>query len=111
MPNVSKINVQGGSYTIKTASALVTYDNTDSGLSSDNVQDAINEVAGKKLTATLTAGTTSLTFTDSSILATSLISVFTEGGLLFNSISTAVGSVVLTFDEQATDVAVAIIVR
>lgn len=76
-----------------------------------SVVGAINEVAGKKLTATLTAGSTSLTFTDSSILATSLISVFTEGGLLFNSISTAVGSVVLTFDEQASDVAVAIIVR
>lgn len=75
------------------------------------VVGAINEVAGKKLTATLTAGTTSVTFTDSSILATSLIFVFTEGGLLYNSITTAVGSVVLTFDEQASNVAVAIIVR
>ena len=72
---------------------------------------AINEVAGKKLPATLTAGSTSLTFTDSAITADSLISVFTEGGLLYNSITTAVGSVDLTFDEQATDVAVAILVR
>ena len=72
---------------------------------------AINEVAGKKLPATLTAGSTSLTFTDSAITADSLISVFTEGGLLYNSITTAVGSVVLTFDEQATDVAVVVIVR
>ena len=111
MPNVSKINVQGGSYSIKTQSALVTYDNTDSGLSSDNVQDAIDEVAGKKLPATLTAGSTLLTFTDSAIKADSLISVYTEGGLLYNSITTTVGSVVLTFDEQATDVAVVVIVR
>lgn len=72
---------------------------------------AINEVAGKKLPATLTAGSTSLTFTDSAITADSLIFVFTEGGLLYNSITTAVGSVVLTFDEQATDVDVAILVR
>ena len=72
---------------------------------------AINEVAGKKLPATLTAGSTSLTFTDSAIKADSLISVYTEGGLLYNSITTAVGSVVLTFDEQATDVAVVLIVR
>jgi len=72
---------------------------------------AINEVAGKKLPATLTAGSTSLTFTDSSITADSLISVYTEGGLLYNSITTTVGSVVLTFDEQATDVAVVLIVR
>ena len=76
-----------------------------------SVVGAINEVAGKELSATLTAGSTSLTFTDSSILADSLIFVFAEGGLLYNSISTAVGSVVLTFDEQATDVAVVLIVR
>lgn len=76
-----------------------------------SVVGAINETAGKKLPATLTAGSTSLTFTDSSITADSLISVYTEGGLLYNSITTTVGSVVLTFDEQATDVAVAILVR
>ena len=76
-----------------------------------SVVGAINEVAGKKLSATLTAGSTSLTFTDSAIKADSLISVYTEGGLLYNSITTAVGSVVLTFDEQATDVAVVLIVR
>lgn len=72
---------------------------------------AINEVAGKKLSNTLTAGSTTLTFTDSAITADSLILVFTEGGLLYNSITTAVGSVVLTFDEQASDVAVVLIVR
>ena len=76
-----------------------------------SVVGAINEVAGKKLSATLTAGSTSLTFTDSSIVDTSLIYVFTEGGLLYNSITTAVGSVVLTFDEQASDVDVVLIVR
>lgn len=76
-----------------------------------SVVGAINEVAGKELSATLTAGSTSLTFTDSAIVADSLIFVFAEGGLLYNSITTAVGSVVLTFDEQATDVAVAILVR
>lgn len=75
------------------------------------VVGAINEVAGKKLSATLVAGTTSVAIIDSAITATSLISVFTEGGLLFNSITTSVGSVVLTFDEQASDVAVVLIVR
>ena len=76
-----------------------------------SVVGAINEVAGKELPATLTAGSTSLTFTDSAIKANSRISVYAEGGLLYNSIATAVGSVVLTFDEQATDVAVVLIVR
>lgn len=76
-----------------------------------SVVGAINEVAGKKLSDTLTAGSTSLTFTDSAIVDPSLILVFAEGGLLYNSITTTVGSVVLTFDEQATDVAVTILVR
>lgn len=86
---------------------------TYSGLNttSKSVVGAINEVAGKKLSATLVAGTNSLAIIDSAITADSLISVFTEGGLLYNSITTAVGSVVLTFDEQATDVAVVLIVR
>ena len=89
---------------------LQTYSGLDR-TTAKSVVGAINEVAGKKLSATLTAGSTSLTFTDSAITANSLISVYTEGGLLYNSITTAVGSVVLTFDEQATDVAVVLIVR
>ena len=58
------------------------------------------------VTGVLTAGSTSVTISDASILATSTIQVFTDPALLYNSITVAVGSVTLTFDEQQSDVSV-----
>lgn len=58
------------------------------------------------VTGVLTAGNTSVTISDASILATSTIQVFTDPALLYNSITVAVGSVTLTFDEQQSDVSV-----
>lgn len=68
-----------------------------------------NQIAGAPwtdVTGVLTAGSTSVTISDASILATSTIQVFTDPALLYNSITVAVGSVTLTFDEQQSDVAV-----
>lgn len=62
-----------------------------------------------KLTQTLTAGSTTLTFTDNRILADSLISVFSE--IYYTSKTQSAGSVVLTFPVQATDMDVKILVR
>lgn len=62
-----------------------------------------------KLTQTLTAGSTTLTFTDNRILADSLISVFSEA--YYISKTQSAGSVVLTFPVQATDMDVKILVR
>lgn len=103
---------------------VVSYDNTDSGLSADNVQDAIDEVVSmipsgptgsyaKKPTVvsgTLTAGQTSVTLSDASIVATSLIDIYTADGTPFTGITQAVGSVVVTFDAQASDLAVSAVV-
>lgn len=118
MPNVSKINVQGGSYTIKTSSALVTYDNTDSGLSSDNVQDAIDEVkslistGGVTLTETLTAGSTSVTFTDVSITDSAMYDFYTDvWGVNPTSVSVTNGQLSLTFDSQSSDVSVKVVIK
>ena len=97
---------------------VVSYDNTDSGLTATNVQDAIDEIvssipgAGYTLVAgTLTAGQTSVTLSDVSILASSYIDVYTDGGVPYVSAVQSVGSVVLTFDEQASNLAVAVVVR
>lgn len=97
---------------------VVSYDNTSSGLSADNVQDALDEIvsaipgAGYTLvTGTLTAGQTSVTLSDASILASSYIDVYTDGGIPYVSAVQSVGSVVLTFDEQASNLAVAVVVR
>lgn len=68
-----------------------------------------NQITGSPwtdITEVLTAGSTSITISDASILATSTIQVFTDPALLYNSITVAVGSVTLTFDEQQSDVSV-----
>ena len=72
---------------------------------------AINEVRGTILSSTLTAGSTSLTFTDASILADSMLAVYTSPEIFYNTLTASVGSVVLTFDAQAADVGVKLEVR
>ena len=96
----------------------VTYSNTVSGLSATNVQDAIDEVVAALPSAgavelqsgTLTAGQTSvvLTFAEQAISATSLVDVYVEDGVNFTAIATSSTTVTLTFEEQASDLVVAV---
>ena len=60
------------------------------------------------LFGTLTAGQTTLTFTDSAITATSLIEVFAEPDIWCTDRQQSIGSVVLTFPVQSVDVAVTV---
>ena len=71
-----------------------------------SIVGAINEVRGTKLSSTLTAGQTSLTFSDASITTTSEIAVSTTNGIWYSSITVSTGSAVLTFPEQASDITV-----
>lgn len=96
----------------------VSYDNTDSGLSATDVQSAIDELADAIPSAaavetqrgTLTAGQTSvvLTFANQTIGANSLIDVYVDGGLAYDSIATTSTTVTLTFAAQSSDVPVAV---
>ena len=63
---------------------------------------------GLVISQTLTAGQTSITFTNAAILATSFISVASEAWYTANVQTT--GSVTLTFPEQASDMLVQIMV-
>ena len=63
---------------------------------------------GLVISQTLTAGQTSITFTNAAILATSFISVASEAW--YESVSQSAGSVTLTFPEQSTDMLVQIMV-
>lgn len=101
----------------------VTYDNTDSGLTATNVQDAIDEVvaaipsvvsSSEVQTGTLTAGQTSvvLTFTEQTIGADTLIDVYTgEYGVNPDSVAYTASTVTLTFTAQASNLAVAVKVQ
>lgn len=56
--------------------------------------------------STLSAGSTSITLSHSSITTSSTIQVFTDLGIDYNSITVATGSVTLTFDAQVSDMSV-----
>ena len=92
------------------------YDNSTSGLSATNVQGAIDELKsenGFSLTSTLTAGQTSLTFTDARITENSILSaVYTSiFGVSVSSAEVANGSLTLTFKEQTENITVKVVIK
>ena len=118
---VAAINeILGGGGGIISAS-VVSYNNTVSGLSASNVQNAIDEVVSllpvsnsEKKSNILTAGSTSIqiTFTDQTIGASTLIDVYTSiYGVNPLTVSTTTNAVVLTFDAQAADMNVVVVVN
>jgi hypothetical protein len=68
---------------------------------------------GKELTATLTAGSTTLTFTDASITSDTIVdNVLTSVyGVIPEDMTISNGSLTLTFDAQATDIGVKVVIR
>ena len=91
----------------------VKYDNTDSGMTATNVQDAIDELAQANAvevqSGTLTAGQTSVTLTFvKTIGATSRISVFDSLDVPYSSYTTTSNSITLVFGAQASDMVVSV---
>ena len=110
--------LESGDIPVAVSAENVSYDNTVSGLTADNVQAAIDELVASIPSAgaveiqsgTLTAGQTSvtLTFAEQTVGSTSLIDVYVEDGLNYSTIATTSTTVTLTFPVQASDVAVAV---
>lgn len=87
----------------------VSYDNSGSGLTATNVQDAIDEVDGAvdtlkasvntELTASLSVGATSVTFTDPKITNTAKLLLFFENmAVSYTGVTTGTNTVTYTFD-------------
>ena len=72
------------------------------------VPSADDAGGGLVISQTLTAGQTTITFSNAAILATSFISVASEAW--YESVSQTTGSVTLTFPAQSTDMLVQIMV-
>ena len=102
----------------------VSYDNTDSGLTADDVQSAIDEIqaeidalpSGATVEiqrGTLTAGQTSVALQFSAnIGATDLVDIYTDTyGVNPTAVSIATNTITLTFGAQANNVAVAVKVQ
>jgi len=113
-PLVSQLS-SGGVVT----AAGVSFDNTTSGMSATNVQDAIDELAGagagtEVVRGTLAAGSTSvvLTTTSVNIEANTLIDYYTDDfDVAPTDISVSGNAVTFTFESQASNVAVAMVVK
>lgn len=74
--------------------------------------EEIASASGKELTSTLTAGQTTLTFTDSAITANSTIDVYTSVyGVNPNDMTVSSGSLTLTFDAQSSAVGVKVVIK
>lgn len=131
--NVTYVNTQSGlaSTTVQGAideladsssstisASSVVYSNTSSGLSATNAQAAIDEISGKQtdvIASTLSAGATTVSFSDARITVDSIIEpyVYFGNGTDVNIIAPSVvnvtsGSCVLTFDAQDADTVVGI---
>lgn len=74
------------------------------------ITDLYDRGLGTVLLKTLTAGSTTLTFTDGSIQSDSVIDIYTSSGVAYDSISTSTGSITLTYTAQASDVQVKVLV-
>ena len=96
------------------AASDVAYDNTGSGLTATDVQDAIDEISGEvdalkdtvgtELTASLSAGATSVTFTDAAITATAKLLLFFDDVFIpFTGVTAGVGTVTYTFEALAAN--------
>lgn len=110
--------LESGEIIVQTDASDVSYDNTTSGLTADDVQEALDEIvaalpaagAVELQSGTLTTGQTSvvLTFAEQTIGSTSLIDVYVEDGINYTAIATTSTTVTLTFEAQASDKAVAV---
>jgi hypothetical protein len=77
------------------------------------LKEEIASARGKELTSTLTAGSTSLTFTDAGITSDTIVdNVLTSVyGVIPEDMTISNGSLTLTFEEQATDIGVKVVIR
>ena len=116
---VAAINEAAGGSGSSVVASAVSYDNTASGLTADDVQEAIDELAAAMPStsavevqrATLTAGQTTkfLTFSSLTIGANTLIDIYTDDYDVAPTAVSISGQVVtLTFEAQASNVNVAV---
>ena len=79
---------------------------------SKNIVGSINEVKGTEITGTLTAGNTSITLQNAAITTTSTIDIYTDVfGISPESVSVATGEITITFEEQASDLGVKVVIK
>lgn len=112
--NSSVLTVFAGGAAGNIDASDVDYDNTGSGLTATDVQAAVDEVAGDvtglkakvntELSQSLSAGATSVTFTNVAITATAKLMLFFDDVFIpFTSVTTGANTVTYNFDALAAN--------
>lgn len=91
---------------------LTAYNYNTLNTTAKNPIGAINELKGEELTSTLIAGQTTVTFSDAAITASSTIDIYTDKfGISPEDVTVTTGQIVLTFEGQASDLNVRVVIR
>lgn len=91
---------------------LTAYNYNTLNTTAKNPIGAINELKGKELTSTLIAGQTTVTFSDAAITTTSTIDIYVDVyGISPEDVTVTTGQIVLTFEEQASDLGVKVVIK
>lgn len=112
--NSSVLTVFAGGAAGNIDASDVDYDNTGSGLTATDVQDAIDEVTddvtglkakvNTELSQSISAGATSVTFTNAAITATAKLMLFFDDVFIpFTSVTTGANTVTYNFDALAAN--------
>lgn len=78
----------------------------------NTLQDNVAAALGKELTGTLTAGSTTLAFTDAAISSNSIVDIYVSVyGISPTAASIADNTLTLTFETQASDLGVMVVIK
>lgn len=121
---INELAAEIPSPTTQLPASSVSYDNTSSGLTADDAQEALDEIVGmiealptdavetQRGTLAIAATSVVLTFTSQTIGANTLVDVYTDVyGVNPTAVATTSNSVTLTFEAQESAVNVAVVVR
>lgn len=91
---------------------LTAYNFNSLNTTSKNVIGAVNELKGTELTAVLSAGSTTVTISNAAILTTSTVDIYVDKyGISPEDATVTTGQIVLTFEEQASDLNIKVVIR
>lgn len=108
-------NISNLQTSLETTNANLETTNTNLGTTNTNIANLtsrVTNIEGVELTSTLTAGATSLTFTNSKITTNSTVDIYSSVyGVNPKTVTLSNGSIAMTFKAQSSDVSVKVVVK
>lgn len=91
---------------------LTAYNYNTLNTTAKNPIGAINELKGKELTSTLTAGQTTVTFSDAAITTSSTIDIYVDKyGISPEDVTVTAGQVQIVFEAQSSNLGIKVVIK